>query len=177
MFRSYLRLVLFAFGLLIGVQVPGFIDDYVKRVDAHRAESEQSLLGFRETATRFFKGDLNALVAHYRASPDEVVRSDAESIAHLVSRAELLKAEWLAMQGPWYKQILHLASAADPALLQETLDAYSYQVLLAPQAIAWGLAVALALAWLVELLLLGIGWGFGGGRKHPPLAPEKRHWR
>ena len=46
MFRSYLRLLVFAFGLLVGVQVPGFIDDYTKRVDAHRAESEQSLLGF-----------------------------------------------------------------------------------------------------------------------------------
>ncbi len=28
MFRSYLRLVLFTLGLLLGVQVPGFIDDY-----------------------------------------------------------------------------------------------------------------------------------------------------
>ena len=28
MFLSYLRLVLFTLGLLIGVQVPGFINDY-----------------------------------------------------------------------------------------------------------------------------------------------------
>ncbi|WP_068825591.1 DUF2937 family protein [Pseudomonas sp. BMS12] len=177
MFRGYLRLLVFAFGLLVGVQVPGFIDDYAKRVDAHRAESEQSLLGFRETAARFFNGDLNALVAHYRASTDDVMRSDAESVAHLVSRSELLEAEWLAMQGPWYGQVLHLATGADPVLLQETLDAYSYQVLLAPQAIAWGLGVALLLAWLVELLALGIGWTFGIGRKHKAIAYEKRHWR
>ena len=63
------------------VQVPGFIDDYAKRVAAQRAESEESLLGFRETAARFFNADLNALVAHYRASTDEVMRSDAESVA------------------------------------------------------------------------------------------------
>mgnify|MGYP006213999759 CR=1 FL=1 len=31
MLLSYLRLVLFAAGLLIGVQVPGFINDYAKR--------------------------------------------------------------------------------------------------------------------------------------------------
>ena len=53
MFRGYLRLVLFGLGLLVGVQVPGFIDDYGKRVAAHRAESEESLTGFRETAARF----------------------------------------------------------------------------------------------------------------------------
>jgi uncharacterized membrane protein len=50
MFRSYLRLVLFAFGLLVGVQVPGFITDYQQRADAHRNEALQSLQGFRATA-------------------------------------------------------------------------------------------------------------------------------
>lgn len=177
MFLGYLRLLVFAFGLLVGVQVPGFIDDYAKRVDAHRAESEQSLQGFRETAAKFFNGDLNALVAHYRASTDEVMRSDAESVNHLVNRSQLLEAEWLAMQGPWFAQLWHLASNADPLLMQETLDAYSYQVLLAPQAIAWALGVGLVLAWLVEMLALGIGWTFGVGRRHKPIAYEKRHWR
>lgn len=177
MFRGYLRLLVFAFGLLVGVQVPGFVDDYAKRVSAHLAESEQSLKGFRETAARFFNGDLNALVAHYRASEDEVMRSDAESVSHLVMRSQLLESEWLAMQGPWYGQVLHLTTDADPQLLQETLDAYSYQVLLVPQAIAWALAVGLVLAWLAELLALGIGWTFGVGRRHKPIAYEKRHWR
>jgi hypothetical protein len=177
MFRGYLRLVVFAFGLLVGVQVPGFVDDYAKRVAAHRAESEQSLLGFRETAARFFKGDLEALVAHYRASADEVMRSDAESIDRLVTRSELLEAEWLAMQGPWYARIWHLASGADQALLQETYDAYTYQVLLAPQAIFWGLGVALLLAWLAELVVLGLGWTVGIGRRQKTIAYERRHWR
>ncbi|HSC84010.1 MAG TPA: DUF2937 family protein [Pseudomonas sp.] len=177
MFRSYLRLALFALGLLVGVQVPGFIDDYAKRVTAQRDESEQSLSGFRQTAALFFKGDLNALVAHYRASPDDVMRSDADSVAHLVARNELLEAEWLAMQGPWYAQVWHLATAADQPLLQETYDAYSYQVLLAPQAIAWAIGCALLLAWVVELLFLAVGWTLGFGRKHKTIAYEKRHWR
>ncbi|MEK1904840.1 MAG: DUF2937 family protein [Pseudomonas sp.] len=177
MFRSYLRLAMFALGLLIGVQVPGFIDDYSKRVTAHRDESEQSLLGFRQTARQFFAGDLNALVAHYRASTDDVMRSDADSIAHLVERNSLMEAEWLAMQGPWYAQVWHLATDADQALLQETYDAYSYQILLAPQAIAWGIGCALLLAWLVELVFVGLGWTLGFGRKHKTIAYEKRHWR
>lgn len=176
MLRSYMRLVLFALGLLVGVQVPGFIDDYAKNVAAHRSESEESLQGFRLTAQRFFNGDLNALVAHYRASSDEVMHSDADSVAHLVSRAELLENEWLLMQGPWYAQVWHLATKADRQLLNETYEAYSYQVLLAPQAIAWGLAAAFLLAWLVELLVLGAGWTLGFGRKHKLIANEKRLW-
>jgi len=177
MFRGYLRLVVFALGLLLGVQVPGFVDDYAKRVAAQRAESDESLLGFRQTAARFFQGDLNGLLAHYRASDDEVMRSDAASVRHLLQRAELLETEWLAMQAPWYAQAWHLATAADRDILRQTLEAYTYQVLLAPQAIAWALSVGLAFAWLAELLALGIGWTLGIGRKHKTIAYERRHWR
>ncbi len=154
MIRSYLRLALFALGLLLGVQVPGFIDDYAKRVEAHRLESEQSLSGFRDTAQRFFDGDLQRLVGHYRNSRDPVMQSDARSVGLLVERSALLEQESLAMQGPWYRQIWHLATAADAQLLAETRAAYRYQVLLAPEAIAWGIACALFLAWVVESIVL-----------------------
>ncbi|MNQ28235.1 hypothetical protein D3C85_415080 [compost metagenome] len=174
MFRSYLRLALFALGLLVGVQVPGFIDDYSKRVEAHRLESEQGLTGFRETATRFFNGDLHALVTHYQASNDPVMRSDAQSVGYLVERASFLELEWQAMQGPWYAQVWHLATAADRELMDETYSAYRYQVLLAPQAIAWGLVCALLLAWLVESLLLLMGLMLGVGRNQ---KVQQRHWR
>ena len=147
MLRSYLRLALFALGLLVGVQVPGFIDDYGKRLEAHLGESQQSLKGFRETARRFFKGDLVALVEHYQVRKDPVMRSDAESVETLVERAHFLELEAKAVHGPWYAQVWHLASAADPELIEETFAAYRYQVLLAPEAITWGIACAMLLAW------------------------------
>lgn len=174
MFRSYLRLALFALGLLVGVQVPGFIDDYGKRVEAHRLEAQEALKGFRSTAKRFFKGDLQALVEHYRTSDDPVMRSDAQSVAVLVERANWLEREWQAMQGPWYAQVWHLATAADRELMEEAVAAYRYQVLLAPEAIAWGIACALLLAWLIESLLLAVGMLLGIGRSQ---QTQQRHWR
>lgn len=174
MFRSYLRLVLFAFGLLVGVQVPGFITDYSQRLDAHRNEALQSLEGFRATAQKFFKGDLDALVGHYRVSDDQVMRSDAQSVASLVQREKILTAEWWAMQGPWYQQVAHLATAANQDLLKETFDGYRYQVLLAPEAIAWGISCALVLAWLVELLLLVFVLMLGIGRTQK-IQARHRH--
>ena len=47
MWLSYLRLVLFTLGLLIGVQVPGFINDYANRVEAHLIEAQTGLAGSR----------------------------------------------------------------------------------------------------------------------------------
>jgi hypothetical protein len=159
MIRAYLRLLLFALGLLIGVQVPGFIADYSKRVDAHRLESEQGLSGFRDTARRFFHADLQDLLAHYRASHDPVMLSDARSVAMLVERSALLERESAAMRGPWYRQLWHLVAEADGQLLQETRAAYHYQVLLSPAAIIWGVGSGLLLSWLLESLLV-VAWLF-----------------
>ena len=56
MLLSYLRLVLFAAGLLIGVQVPGFINDYAKRVEAHLIEAQAGLSGFPEHRQSILQG-------------------------------------------------------------------------------------------------------------------------
>lgn len=156
MLRSYLRLTLFALGLLIGIQVPGFVDSYASHIEARRLEAQQGLTGFSESARRFFNGDMTALVEHYRRSDDPVFQSDAQSVQALVDRAQMLEREWRAMQGPWYGQVLHLAFGADRELMAQAWAGYSFRVLLAPAAIAWGLACALLLAWVVEAVLLGL---------------------
>lgn len=158
MVLGYLRLALFALGLLVGVQVPGFMQSYTERVAAQRDESAQSLSGFKQTAEHFFAGDLQALLAHYQDHQDPVIRSDAASLAHLLRRADLLESQWQAMQGPWYQQALHLLTRADAELLAQTRAAYRYQVRLAPEAIAWGLSLALVLAWLIEALVRALAW-------------------
>ncbi|GGJ78451.1 DUF2937 family protein [Pseudomonas matsuisoli] len=154
MMLGYLRLVLFAFGLLIGIQIPGFMDDYAKRVDAHRIEAQEGLNGFQATATRYFNGDLDALVAHYRENPDPIIRNDADSVEVLVRRSRLLEAEWDALQGPWYQRTWHMLTRADNTLLQETYSAYTYQILLTPSAIVWAVASGFLFAFVVEGLVL-----------------------
>lgn len=172
MFRSYLRLALFALGLLVGVQLPGFVEDYAQRVDAHRSEARLSLENFQKTARQFFKGDLDALVAHYRASEDPVFRSDAASLDGLIARTRLLEREWQIMQGPWFLRTGHVVFAADADLRRETWAGYRFQVLLAPEAIGWGIGCALLLAGLVETLVLGLGRLVGGRRPVRRVAPR-----
>ncbi|WP_417791748.1 DUF2937 family protein [Stutzerimonas xanthomarina] len=154
MLRSYLRLTLFALGLLVGVQVPGFIEAYGNQVEARRLEAQQGLLGFQDTAGQFFNGDLNALVEHYRVSEDPVIQSDARSVSALVERARLLDRERRIMEGPWYAQAWHVLIGADQAIRRQVWNSYRFQVLLSPEAIAWGLSCALLLAWIVESLFV-----------------------
>ncbi|MCF7204068.1 DUF2937 family protein [Pseudomonas oligotrophica] len=168
MLRSYLRLALFALGLLVGVQVPGFLEAYSRHVEARRLEAEQALGGFHDTARRFFDGDLAALVAHYRESQDPVIQSDAASVDRLVQRASLLEREWQAMQRPWYARAWHVLLGAERSLRAEVWRSYEFRVLLAPDAVAWGIGSALLLAWLVESLLLALSY---------PLRPRSRRQR
>lgn len=173
MLRSYIRMVLFALGLMVAVQVPGFIKDYAQRADAHRIEAAQALQGFRDTAGQFFKGDLNALVAHYRGSADPVFQRDADNIERLLRRAQLFESQWLALQGNWYQRALHMVSAPNHELLQETYENYRYQVVLEPEAIGWALAGGLLLAWIAEVLMTSVAAlvGFGDNRR-----ASRRHW-
>ncbi|MBK5529943.1 DUF2937 family protein [Pseudomonas sp. TH06] len=165
MLLSYLRLVLFAAGLLIGVQVPGFINDYAKRVEAHLIEAQTGLRGFQGTAEQFFKGDLQALVAHYRASEDPVFRSDADSLSTLLNRQLALDKQYQAMQGPWYIRFLQVVLAADPDIRKETWNGYSYQILLTPEAMIWGMSGALLLSFGIECLFRLIDWVVLGGKR------------
>lgn len=173
MFRSYLRLLLFTFGLLAGIQVPGLVKDYSQRVEAHLFESRQALDGFKQTAERFFKGDLQALVRHYRSSDDVVFNSDANSIESLLIRNQLLENEWQALQGSWVSRTWHVLVQPDPQMREETLKGYSYQILLVPEAIGWGVGAGFVLAFVVESLLLGIAWVILGGRR----KALKESWR
>ena len=176
MFLIYLRLVLFTLGLLIGVQVPGFINDYANRVEAHLIEAQTGLAGFQNTANQFFKGDLQALVAHYQASDDPVFRSDASSLSTLLNRQRLLDDQFQAMQGPWYMRALQVAYAADPAIRQETIDTYTYQILLSPTAIGWAMAGALLFSFIIEGFLRLVDWVvLGGKRQRERIARRERN--
>jgi hypothetical protein len=172
MLRSYARLILFTFGLLVA----GLINDYSHRVESHLMEAQTSLKGFNDTAAQFFNGNLQALVEHYRSSEDPVFRSDAQSIGGLVTRQAALDAEWQALQGPWYQKAWHVLTAADPAIRDETLNGYTYQVLLSPEAIGWGIACAFLLAWLIEGFIVLLDWAFAGGR-HRGKISKHESWR
>lgn len=156
MLRAYLRLVLFALGLLVGVQAPGFLDQYAKRVSAHYSEAQKDFAGFQRNADQYFSGSVEALIAHHEASSDAVFRDEAKNVATIYSRLKKLTLELEAMSRPLPSRIVHVVFYPDKEILDETIDAYSYTVPLNPEAILCGLLVGVLVALLVEFVLLGI---------------------
>ena len=156
MLRAYLRLVLFSLGLLTGVQAPGFIDQYTKRVSAHYIEASKDFAGFQRSADQNFGGSVEALIAHHESSADPVFQGEAKSIATIYARLKGLALELEAMSRPLPSRIVHVVFYPDKEILHETIAAYSYTVPLNQEAILCGLLVALLLALLVEFVLLSI---------------------
>ena len=161
MLRAYVRLLCFAAGLLAGIQVPGFIQQYQVVVDAHLAEARRALAPFAAIAGRHFGGDLDRLIAHYRANPDVVIGETGAGVAGLAARVVHLEGERAALSGPWYRSAWHVAARGDRELLRETAAGYDYRVPLQPAAIAWGLGVGRLLALLAEsaVALAAVGTG------------------
>lgn len=156
MLRHYLRLVVFTVGLLLGVQAPGFVDQYAKRVSAHYIEVKHNFAGFQQAADQYFNGNVEALVAHHLASPDPVFKGEAKTIGALFARIKLLAAELDAMSGSSISRLIHVAVHPNREILKETSDAYSYTVPLSPDAIFYGVSVGLVIALALELLLVGL---------------------
>jgi len=156
MLRAYLRLVLFAMGLLAGVQVPGFVDQYAKRVSAHYIEVTQNFAGFQNTADQYFGGSIDALIAHHEASRDSVFKDEAKPIRAIYARLQSLALELEAMRRPLLSRITHVAFWPDKEILNETVAAYSYTVPLNQDAILCGVSAGLLLALAVEALLIGL---------------------
>ena len=161
MLGAYSRVVIFASGLLMGIQVPSFVDQYQKRVDAHFQEVSNNISGFQSTADLLFDGDIQSLIAYYEQSQDRVFESDAGSIRNIFNRYTMLAAEHQVLTQNWYKSVFHVAFTPNPELFNEAFEQYSYTVPLNARALQWGAGLAVLCALFVELFVLIFIRGLG----------------
>ncbi|WP_158972194.1 DUF2937 family protein [Paraglaciecola sp. L3A3] len=153
---DYLRLIIFCSGLLMGIQIPAVVDQYQKRVDAHLTEAVELLAGFQQTADRYFNGSMSALISHYENSSDAIFRDDAVNIRFMSDRVVELQNEMSALQASAVFRTSHVLFFANKKLLSETMQQYSYMILLDPAALIWGVVIALFLAGIIDILLAGL---------------------
>ena len=155
---DYLRLILFCSGLLIGIQVPAVVDQYEKRIDAHLSEALQILAGFQQTADSFFNGSVQDLVKHYERSDDPVFNKDARNIRFISERVATLQAESQTLKKPALWRVLHVITTPDQQIIHQTMQQYSYMILIDPQALIWGVICGFLIAILLEGILHFLGF-------------------
>ena len=149
----YLIVIVACISLLIGLQVPNFVDQYQKRVDAHLREVTVNLLPFQEIANKYFGGDMNKLIELHRNSGVKPFQEEGTAIEKMVQRKLRFEADLAALKTSLPMKALHVLLHGDQEILDEALGQYSYAVPLNQDAIVFGAGVAIAILLLVELLL------------------------
>lgn len=150
--KDYLRLIIFSAGILIGVQIPNFVDQYAKRISAHYHEAKVNFSGYQQTADKHFGGNVEALLNHYGATPDAVFKDDAANIRKIYQRQQGFKSELRALNVSLFRRIFHMIFYADEEVLKETIREFSYTVPLNHEAILCGLLSGLSLSVFFELM-------------------------
>ena len=154
---DYLRLLLFVCGVLLGVQVPAFVDQYGKALAAHTQEAKQSLAEFQRDADRFFGGDIDRLIAHYKQNPDAVFNAGGDSIEAIYQRYRLLSEALTEFNRSAYGGFDQVVLSPLPAIRDQVWQHFSHSILLDGRAISFGLLFGLLFAMLCELTLHGCG--------------------
>ncbi|MDD5059034.1 MAG: DUF2937 family protein [Sideroxydans sp.] len=148
----YLIVIVACVSLLIGLQVPNFVDQYQKRLDAHLREVTVNLQPFQEVAAKYFGGDINKLIELHLNSDAGPFQEEGSAIKKMVERKLRFEADMAAMQASLPMQALHVLLRGDREILDEARQQYSYAVPLNQDALLFGASAALAMLLLAELL-------------------------
>ena len=149
----YLMIVVACISLLLGLQIPNFVDQYQKRVDAHLREVSVNLQPFQEIANKYFGGDMNKLIELHRASSEKPFQEEGAAIEKMVARKLRFEADLAALNASLPLKALHVLLHGDKEMRDEALAQYSYAVPLNQDALVFGACSALIILLLVELLL------------------------
>ena len=170
--HHYISLVIFTAGLMLGVQLPNFVDQYVKRVDASLQEAQRHITEYRNIAQRYGLGSIEALIEKHENSSDLTFQAEAVPLKNNYMREKQLQTEMQSLHGSFWSQGLHLIVSGDREIITETYYNYSANVPLNSNAAICGLSAGLLLSFILELL-----WSMLASllkRKPKPGKPAKQ---
>jgi hypothetical protein len=148
----YLIVFLACIALLIGLQVPNFVDQYQKRLDAHLREVTVNLQPFQEIAAKYFGGDMNKLIELHRTSTEKPFQEEGVAIEKMVARKLRFETEMTALNVSLPLRALHVLLHGDSEIVAEAKAQYSYAVPLSQDALVFGAIFTLVILLLAELL-------------------------
>jgi len=159
--KEYTIRLVFTAGILLGVQIPNFIDQYTQKISAHQLEATKNFSGFQATADKFHGGSINALIERHETSNDPVFQSEATPIKEIHSRIQAFSSEMKALNANLLGKIFHVAFKSDRAVIKETLSEYSATIPLNTDAIICGLGLGMISALLCDLFFFVLKLVFG----------------
>ena len=170
----YVRLFIFAIALLFGLQVPGFVEQYGIRLEARLLESKNNLGAFQDDADKYFSGDINRLIAHYKNKPDQIIQDGGVSIEAILIRNQTLISAHQNFTKNNVAPYLHTFFQPVHDVRENTLNNYNFMVLLNSKSILFGLSLGVSFILLIDFLLMVLSHLFKSLIKRPKPRRNKQ---
>jgi competence protein ComGC len=149
----YLIVIIACISLLLGLQVPNFIDQYEKRVDAHLQEVTANLQPFQEIADKFFRGSVDNLIESHFNTDEQAFRDEGKEIENLFQRKKRFEVDLAAMKTSLPMKAVNISLHGDREMIDEVLVQYSYAAPMNQEALVFSASVAFTILFMVELLI------------------------
>lgn len=151
--HHYATLVLFAAGLLFGLQAPNFIDQYEDRIDAQLDNAKNFLAEYVLAADSIHTGDGDDVAAQVGTKPGNFIEMDYQALKDAHGELQRFEIEKGALNAPFMAKAIHILFYADDTILEETIQNYKASIPLTGDAILSGLVGGLALCCIFEVVL------------------------
>jgi hypothetical protein len=151
--KRYSLQLVFTLSLLLGLQLPNFLQQYELRLQGHFAEAKQQLAQYQTLADQYFSSDLQTLINHHKNSAESVFRDEAVLIDNSNKRVQYLQQQMDNLSQPIWYRLGKLSQQIQQPIFQEAWKGYQANIVLNQQAIIVGVSVAVLLMLLLELTL------------------------
>jgi len=169
MIRSFVYIIVFGLGVLIGGAFPGFAIQYQQRLHAQFEQVTIDLKPFQEIADRYHDGSLQALVVHHLQSRDPTFHDEGVAIQAMLMNQERLAQATSAFATSPLEQAYYLYTHIDYDLARTTWDAYTPMIVTTPGALTFAISVG-ALFCAATFL----SWRLVRAARRPPGISRER---
>lgn len=152
--KRYSLQLVFTLSLLIGLQLPSFLQQYEARLQGHFAEAQLQLAQFQALADVYYEGDLTALIQQHSDSNEHVFRDEADVIKANYQRVQTLQVQIDELSQPLWHRLLTLTQYANSPIAKQTWLHYQANIVLNQQAIIVGVSVAILLMLILDLIFM-----------------------
>lgn len=138
--------VLFTITVILGMQLPAFINAYVQRLSGHLNEANIQLSKFEEIAKFQYQGDIDKLVNAYLKNTDFSIQQTGKMIAELINRTEHFQVHMDALNsGEYIERVKYFLLNLDHSLARDTLNYFELSLPLTFEAVITGIGIAIFL--------------------------------
>jgi len=149
--NHYITMLLFTVMFLVGLQVPAFMDQYTKRVDAQAVEVSGLLRQYQKIADKYHNGSMSELIALHERNHNQTFNDEAVVITQHVEREQYLSEHLNKLKSNVFSAATTILIQVDEEIYARTIDQYTMSIQFTKLSLLFATFMAILSCALYEL--------------------------